>query len=312
MNDDSPSQDQKQRRSERLFLTLPIRVSGTDPKGRDFTEDCVSINVSKHGARIRLKNSLTVDDVVHIKNLKNDQEANFRVVGRVGQPDPSQPYADWGVETLAPEKNIWGVELRENPTEETAFSALLQCTNCTIMSSFLLTYREVGATGASAFITRHCPRCGRETAWSFVSSDRREQMVAPEKPGAEAEATEGKRRGRRPDRRSERRLTIQVPIRVRTPEGQMEVSTTIDLSRRGARFFGVHDYAVGALLYVTVPYKAGEEPIEIKASVEHVEEVGEAPASGEEKRGSVRHVDPLPGSPKKLYGIKFELKNMLI
>jgi len=43
------------RRSERLYLTIPIRVSGTDPKGRDFSEECVSVDVSRHGARVRLK-----------------------------------------------------------------------------------------------------------------------------------------------------------------------------------------------------------------------------------------------------------------
>lgn len=294
----------KRRRSERLFLTLPIRVHGTSPKGRDFTEDCVSINVSRHGARIRMKNALTVDDVVHITNLKNDKGTTFRVIGRVSEPQPDTDYDDWGVESVDTSINIWGVELRDNPLEETAFSAVLQCSSCQIMSSFLLTHKEVGAAGASSYITRNCPRCMKETLWTVVSSDRREMATA--KPLAKAAKSE--RRGE--ERRNERRFALQVPIRVRTAEGDIEISATVNLSRKGARFLAAKDYSLGSVLYVTVPYEPGQEPIEVRASVEHIEEDPAAAAAGggsdeADKKGAVQHVEPLPGSPKKLYGIKF-------
>lgn len=291
----------KRRRSERLYLTLPIRVSGTDPKGRDFTEDCVSINVSRHGARIRMKNSLTVDDVVHIENLKNQQATTFRVVGRVSEPRPEVDYVDWGVESVDSSVNIWGMELRENPLEETAFSALLQCSNCQVMSSFLLTHKEVGAAGASAYITRHCPRCDKETLWTVVSADRREMPTAkPLEKAAEAE-----RRGE--EQRNERRFSMQVPIRIRTAEGEIELSHTVNLSRKGARFLGAKEYSLGSVLYVTVPYEPRQEPIEVKASVEHVEEAPEGmeEAAEADKKGAIQHIEDLPGSPRKLYGIKF-------
>jgi hypothetical protein len=291
----------KRRRSERLFLTLPIRVNGTDPKGRDFTEDCVSINVSRHGARVRLKNSLTVDDVIHIENLKNNQATTFRVVGRVSEPRPEVDYVDWGVESVDPSVNIWGMELRENPLEETAFSALLQCSNCQVMSSFLLTHKEVGAAGASSYITRHCPRCNKETLWTVVSSDRRQMPTA--KPLAKAAESER----RSDERRHERRFSMQVPIRIRTAEGEIEFSHTVNLSRKGARFLAAKEYTLGSVLYVTVPYEPGQEPIEVKASVEHVEEApeGTEETAGPDKKGAVKHIEELPGSPKKLYGIKF-------
>lgn len=314
---DHPTDEYKtRRRSERLFLTLPIRVSGTDPKGRDFSEDCISINVSRHGARIRLRNALTVDDVIHITNLKNGQAAPFRVVARVSEPQPDAEYTDWGVESLDPATEIWGVELRDNPLEETAFSAVLQCNNCTIMSSFLLSHKEVGAIGASAFITRPCPRCGRETVWTYVASDRRQvpvpssdaRRLAKEDAAKtkEERRAEEERRGEQ-ERRRDRRLAIRVPIRIRTPEGEEEISTTVDMARKGLRFLGAKAYSVGSLLFVTAPYRVGEEPIEMKAMVESVEEAPEsAPAAAEDKQAAVKHVGELPGSPKKLYGVKFE------
>lgn len=267
------------RRSERLYLTLPIRVIATDPKGRDFTEDCVSVDVSRHGARIRLKNSLVEDDVIHIRNLKNDQDAAFRVIGRVGQPHPDLPYTDWGVECVDPEKVIWGVELKDNPTEDIAISALLQCSGCLIVSSFLLTHGEVGAAGASAFITRPCPRCQRETMWNVVTSDRRETRVLDTvKPVMRPAPSEEAERRRREERRQEQRLTVQVPIRIRSPYGDEEVTKTVNLSRTGVRFLSSKDYPLGSTLFVAAPYTVGEAGMEVKATVEHVELLSNAPA----------------------------------
>jgi hypothetical protein len=297
---EAPAEFSKKRRSERLFLTLPIRVSGTNPKGRDFTEDCVSVNVSRHGARIRMKNTPTVDDVIHVENLKNKQATTFRVVGRVSEPQPDLDYTDWGVEVVDSSVNIWGMELRENPLEETAVSALLQCSSCQVMSSFLLTHKEVGAAGASAYITRSCPRCVKETLWVFVSSDRRQ--MAQEKP-LEAAA---KAERRSEERRVERRFTMQVPIRIRTAEGEIEVSTTVDFSRKGARFLAAKEYTIGSVIYVAVPYEAGQEPLEVKASVEYAEKAPQAATNEEaDLKGAVTHIEELRGSPKKLYGIKF-------
>ena len=278
------------RRSERLYLTIPIRVTGTDPKGRDFTEDCVSVDVSRHGARVRLKNSLVADDVIHIKNLKNDQETAFHVVGRVGQPKPDLPYADWGVECVDPNIVIWGVELKENPAEDIAVSALLQCSVCLVISSFLLTHKDVGAAAASAFLRRDCPRCGRETLWSYVTSDRRSPSTEAPKPVMNEEAD----RRAREERRKERRLAVQVPIRIRTAEGKMEVTKTVNLSASGARFLSLNDYPVGVQVFVAAPYRVGEEAIEMRATVEHVE----APSSETGNR--------LVGI--KAYDVKFQLK----
>jgi hypothetical protein len=254
------------RRSERLFLTIPIRVTGTDPKGRDFSEDCVSVDVSRHGARIRLRNSLVADDVINIANLKNGQETRFRVVGRVGQPNPDLPYADWGVECVDPNIVIWGVELKENPAEDIAVSALLQCSVCLVISSFLLTHKDVGAAAASAFLRRNCPRCGRETLWTYVTSDRRSPSTEAPKPVVDEEAERRER-----ERRKEKRLAVQVPIRIRTAEGKVEVTKTVNLSASGARFLSATDYPKGAMVFVAAPYREGEEAIEIRATVEHIE-----------------------------------------
>ncbi len=281
MAEEKAQQYSTRRRSERLYLTIPIRVSGTDPRGRDFTEDCVSVDVSRHGSRIRLQHPLTVDDVIRIQNLKNGQVASFRVVGRVGEPNPDVPYADWGIDTVDPAVTIWGVELKDNPTEDIASSALLRCSACLVVSSFLLTHTEVGAAGASSFITRACPRCQRETLWSVVSADRRASPVS-EMVKSVVEQIEDEQRAQ--DRREEPRLSVQVPIRIRSPYGEQEVTKTVNLSRKGARFTSGKKYEVGSMVFVTAPYQEGQEPLEVK--------------------GTIAHVEDLSGSPSKLVGVK--------
>jgi hypothetical protein len=77
-----------------------------------------------------------------------------------------------------------------------------------------------------------------------------------------------------------------VAIRLRTLDGEVEISRTVALSKQSVRFLGSKDYRLGATLFVAVPYTSGEEPIEVRASVEHIEEVA--------------------GSEQRLYGAKFE------
>lgn len=87
-------------------MALPIRVYGTTLRGRDFTEDCVCVKISRHGAQIRLRHELIVDEPIRIVNLKNNKEATFRVVGQVSRPADA-PYADWGVEGVDMEEEMW-------------------------------------------------------------------------------------------------------------------------------------------------------------------------------------------------------------
>lgn len=93
------------RRSPRKPVAIPIRVFGTTLGGRQFTEDCVCIKVSKHGAQIRTQHLLVPDDIIHVANRRNRKEASFRIVGQVSNP-PGVAYADWGLEALG-SNDLW-------------------------------------------------------------------------------------------------------------------------------------------------------------------------------------------------------------
>ena len=94
------------RRSKRRDLATRIRVHGITIKGRPFIEDCVSVKVSRHGAQVRLKHCLMSGETVIILNPRNNREATFRVVDQATD-SPGTPYADWGIECLETNQNIW-------------------------------------------------------------------------------------------------------------------------------------------------------------------------------------------------------------
>lgn len=315
MAEPSTEDPKQRRRSERLYLTIPIRVFATDPNGRDICEDTLTVVVSRHGGRVRVQNQLVVDDEIYITNLTNNKEARFRVVGRVGEPRPDNPFTDWGVECLEPEKAIWGLEFKDSPEDALAAAALLECCGCGLVASVQLTDEELDTLGASQLITRPCTRCRQATLWKYAAPDRRKEVEVPPmekalavagvpEPSSPPPAQEtrpqppvaapapaappGVERRSGEDRRQEHRLALRVPIRVRAPDGAVEVSKTENLSKSGGCFLSEKQYPVGTTLFVVVPYTPGEEPIEAKAVVDNVEE--------------------LPGSSVYKYGIgvKFE------
>lgn len=300
----------KHRRSERLYLSIPIRVFATDPNGRAICEDALTVAVNRHGARIRLENQLVLNDEINIANLSNGKEDDFRVVGQVSKPQGDNSFSDWGVECLNPQKNLWDMEFKDSPEDAGAASALLECCSCNQACSVQLGYEEVETLSNTQLLSRRCERCRDTTFWKAASTDRRRREVPPEAralsavglpqqtspppptppaSGAEAapapapQAAQEKRAGL--DRRQEKRIALRVPLRIRTAEGAVEVAKTENLSRSGARFLSERNYSKEETLFVAAPYTPGEEPIESKGLVEEIEE--------------------LPGSPGRLYSIRF-------
>src|SRR5271166_1925102 len=99
-------------RTERILAPVRIRVIGNDASGVSFAEETVTVSFNQQGARISLTHSLLPDDVVLLRNLENEIEEEFRVVGAFQQVFGSR--REWGVEALNPDSGIWGVEFVPN------------------------------------------------------------------------------------------------------------------------------------------------------------------------------------------------------
>ena len=85
------------RRSCRVALAVPVRVFGVDYRGKDFTEDALTIVVNLHGAKIRLNRQLIPDSEIRLV-ATDGQDSVFRVVSQVQSPELRFTY--WGIENL--------------------------------------------------------------------------------------------------------------------------------------------------------------------------------------------------------------------
>ncbi len=76
------------RRSTRVNLRMPVKISGTLPDNKTFTEETHVLTVSRYGAKIRSQQPLTVGMQLKVQPKGRRESAIFRVVwiGRVGSP----------------------------------------------------------------------------------------------------------------------------------------------------------------------------------------------------------------------------------
>src|ERR1700730_14685471 len=116
----------ERRDTERLRLTIPIRVLSLDTARGEFSEDTYTVLVNRTGARIGLKHQVLQGDTLRIINLENYAEADFRVVGPTQLAEGTA--TEWGIECLDLKRNIWGVEFSPPlPSGSSEAGALLQC-----------------------------------------------------------------------------------------------------------------------------------------------------------------------------------------
>ncbi len=118
-----PKQDKAEaqaagRRSTRLFISIPITISGKDSAGHTFKENTKTLIINKHGAKITtvhqvaLGAELTVENRALGRTAKGnvvwlgvpDKDTIEIIVGRIVSPFPF--LAIHGTEA----QNIWGIE----------------------------------------------------------------------------------------------------------------------------------------------------------------------------------------------------------
>jgi len=199
------------RRSERLLLTIPIRVEGLNPKGQKFTEETRTLAINRHGARIRLNHLVAAGAVIRIVNISSGRQAEFRVAG------PTQPISDqggeWGVECQDPKGNIWGIDFPPAAAEESLASALLSCRRCHGEVLMPISLVEYDVLSTSGLLTRNCENCKEATAWGYS-----EQQISPGVAGRvaapQAESPAGPA-GAATKERASNRVSLKLPIRVR-------------------------------------------------------------------------------------------------
>jgi hypothetical protein len=157
----------RQRRSCRLAVSIPLRVFGTDYRGRDFSEDTTTLVVNLHGAKIRLSHQLLPEQEIRLLSHPTRREALFRVVSKVGGEEGL--YSFWGVESLNPEENIWGLQFPQLETpDQDSVRVMVQCPACSTRELLHLDEPLLQTLASTDGIMRGCLVCQTSRLWKLI------------------------------------------------------------------------------------------------------------------------------------------------
>ncbi|MGO8815027.1 MAG: PilZ domain-containing protein [Terriglobia bacterium] len=242
------------RRTERILAPIRIRAIGNDAQGVSFAEETVTISFNQQGARISLVHSLLPDDVILLRNIENDIEDEFRVVGAFQQVFGSR--REWGVEALNPNSGIWGMEF--TPTADSSQpKVLIECGACKTAAQSVVSSIEYDVLLATGMISRHCERCNETTRWKPSS-----QVVTAEMLVRSATVNRGAQKVRRT-----RRLNLTMHLRVRNPWGVVDIAQTRNVSKAGLCFVSSQRFSPGDDIYIILPYANNQAPMETLGKV---------------------------------------------
>ena len=261
----------ERRRSNRLMLTVPLRVRGVDENGDSFDCDAQTIDISRHGARIRIVRALASGQHIRVTNMINRREASFRVAGPLapmtekggdfGVMGPitaqAESQSEWGMESLDPNSDLWGIRFPPPPpSEDSEPKALLVCRECGAAELVRLSLIEVEVLETAGIFSRLCSNCQTTTPWGFAEIENPKNEPAPA--GAAASSVE---------RRRHRRAVLQLPILIRDYFGGVEIAKTENVSKSGVCFATEKNYYLGEGILVACPYDKKSQNIEVTAQV---------------------------------------------
>jgi PilZ domain len=158
----------ERRRSERIFLRVPITVQAVDQNGQLFAEQTTTLEVNRDGARIGLKNSVRLGDEVRVTNLATGFSALFRVCVQCPQSYGGSP--EWGI-AVSPSiaglmSDFWGVVFEDlAEAAQPHISALLECSVCGRQELVGLSRPEYDILLQDLVLPRVCPVCRTATDW---------------------------------------------------------------------------------------------------------------------------------------------------
>ena len=95
-----------QRRSQRMFLSVPVRVSGEHANGSKFSESASTLVVNAHGGLILMKEVVLVGQRLNVKSESTNEEILCSVVNV--EPDANGVH-EVGIEFVRPNPKFWRV-----------------------------------------------------------------------------------------------------------------------------------------------------------------------------------------------------------
>lgn len=278
----------ERRRTDRIRLTIPVRVHGEDSAGRRLRVDGRTVVLNRHGARIQVLHLVSADHNlcqalmgknVTLVNAMTQREAEFRIVGPTSPPTPER--SEWAFECVDANSNIWGINFPSlAPGGETQAEALMECRVCHTVALVHLSLAEADVLETSGILIKHCEACENNQPWGYV-----EKQLTLNGPSGEAQMIAEVASAQGANRRKHQRVPIRLPILVRDYYGGVEITKTENVSKGGICFESGKPYLIGQGLMVACPYDGTDACIEVAGKI-------------------VRKID-IEGSTSKVYGVRY-------
>lgn len=236
----------RSRRSDRLMLTIPLRVQGVDADNVEFDIPARTVVLNRHGAHVKIPRKLRPGQTLRLVNLLGRFEAEFRVVRQVSTSAGGG--GDYGLEYVRPYEDIWQIQFSAPEDDDAADArALLECQICHQTALSRITLGELEVLRTYGVVAKSCSVCKLETPFKFTEF----WNVAE----GDVDVTWKMAFSVLARQRRHRRMCLQLPLGVRDDKGGLEITKTENVSRGGFCFTSDKDYQTGQ--GVTVVYRGG-------------------------------------------------------
>jgi hypothetical protein len=260
----SSAQGKNLRRSERVFLTLPIRISGVREYAKEFLEEGHTVDVSREGATIMVDRELRLGQSIKIQRIGTSKEAEARVVGRIVRETAGLLYE---ITLVDPAVNLWDISFPAVcEADKAVLRALLSCIACGQTEVSYLNEFETDLFLYHRSIARICGRCGGWTTWTQPQVQIPAPHSAVEKNGQRQRLGHVLAPGTR-NQRSHHRIRGDAIGSVRHPTLGTEVVIVGNLARGGLSFYSTSTYAEGSNIEIAIPYTSRAPNIYVPARI---------------------------------------------
>lgn len=253
------------RRSDRITMSLRIKVTGMDVDGMFFETLGQTQQLSRYGAAIQIPQRLAPGQVVLLTKLADGKEAEVAVVGLIRVTDDGTVY---GIAFEDPEVDLWGITFPPlRAAEETIARCLMECGGCKTGEVVHLHVEELQVFESNHSLMRYCPRCREATYWKEAQQRPDEHLESMQGPRAVhgVPAEDGAAARERINRKFDRvRCSLSGCVRLGKDETVMDL---VNLSKGGICFRSQKALALGSTVEIAVPYTQGVANIFVPARI---------------------------------------------
>lgn len=267
----------QKRRSDRVFIRIPVSIHGTDQNGHDFGNRALTQTVARFGASIVTNLFLFPEQELTLIPASR-KPIRARVIGQTSICPDGHVY---GLAFLNTTSDSWGIHFP--PMAEAAVVTIqMECCKCEACQSVYLNEIEFEVFRANAGLRRICSQCGDLTTWRLAEhvparkppryaepqldqQDEQPRLVLRSQAPPPAEVATAQK-PQTPKRRY-RRLRMNLKACIAQPGSDDDVVNTINVSRGGILARSERAYPTDSWIQLAAPYTPAAANIFVPARI---------------------------------------------